>query len=306
MLASMAAMQRGLDVPGMVTTFTAANPARDGVVARVEQLLSSELLALVRRHLHASRGGLQGDALGREADRDAARARLQRGDGRRRLRHRVHRPLQGRQRHAPTSASSSSTTRCAARRAPSTATSTARRARSASPPRWPSPSTSPPTSCPAPSPCSARRPRSCSSRRPRRVMHKANVFYGMDVIVRSHASNQTGAAGAGLRHLLPEHRRREVHLQRRAGAPDDRVERPQRADRGAAPVQQHRRRARQHAARDAHPGRDHRGRRRAQRRARPRPGRLLHPLSRRGLPQDRCASSSTTPPRRRRWPPAPR
>ncbi len=42
----MATMQRGLDVPGMVATFTASNPARDGVVARVEQLLTSELLAL--------------------------------------------------------------------------------------------------------------------------------------------------------------------------------------------------------------------------------------------------------------------
>jgi amidohydrolase len=45
-LASMATMQRSLDVPGMVKTFTAPNPARDGVVARVEQLLTSELLAL--------------------------------------------------------------------------------------------------------------------------------------------------------------------------------------------------------------------------------------------------------------------
>ena len=39
------------------------------------------------------------------------------------------------------------------------------------------------------------------------------------------------APRAGLRHVLPEHRRREVHVQRRAGAPDDGVERPQRARR---------------------------------------------------------------------------
>ena len=39
-------MQRGLDVPGMVAKYAAPNPARDKVVARVEQLLSSELLAL--------------------------------------------------------------------------------------------------------------------------------------------------------------------------------------------------------------------------------------------------------------------
>ena len=45
-LASMAAQQRGLDVPGMVAKYVAPNPARDKVVARVEQLLMSELLAL--------------------------------------------------------------------------------------------------------------------------------------------------------------------------------------------------------------------------------------------------------------------
>ena len=45
-LASMAAQQRGLDVPGMVARYVAPNPARDKVVARVEQLLASELLAL--------------------------------------------------------------------------------------------------------------------------------------------------------------------------------------------------------------------------------------------------------------------
>ena len=63
------------------------------------------------------------------------------------------------------------------------------------------------------------------------VMHEAHVFDGADIIVRSHASSADVAAGAGLRHLLPEHRRREVHVQRRAGAPDDAVERPQRARR---------------------------------------------------------------------------
>ena len=39
------------------------------------------------------------------------------------------------------------------------------------------------------------------------------------------------AAGARLRLLLPEHRRGEVHVRRRADAPDDAVERPQRAAR---------------------------------------------------------------------------
>ena len=45
-LASMAAMQKSLDVPGMVTKYTAPNPARDAVAARVDQLLKGELLAL--------------------------------------------------------------------------------------------------------------------------------------------------------------------------------------------------------------------------------------------------------------------
>ena len=41
-------------------------------------------------------------------------------------------------------------------------------------------------------------------------------FDGADVIVRSHASSATSRPAPRLRHLLPEHRRREVHVQRRA------------------------------------------------------------------------------------------
>ena len=65
-------------------------------------------------------------------------------------------------------------------------------------------------------------------------------------------------------------------------------------DGGHPSVRQHRRDAQQHPARGAHPGRDHRRRRGAERRARPHGGRLLHPLSRRGVPRAGARRSSTT------------
>jgi amidohydrolase len=45
-LARMAEMQKALDVPGLVAKYTAPNPTRDRIVARVEALMKTELLAL--------------------------------------------------------------------------------------------------------------------------------------------------------------------------------------------------------------------------------------------------------------------
>jgi amidohydrolase len=49
----MAALEKSLDVPGMVARLTAANPAREQVVARAKELMDKELLALaddITRH----------------------------------------------------------------------------------------------------------------------------------------------------------------------------------------------------------------------------------------------------------------
>ncbi len=100
------------------------------------------------------------------------------------------------------------------------------------------------------------------------VMHEAHVFDGMDVIVRSHSTSATSRAGARVRHVLPEHRRREVHVQRRAVAPDDAVGRTRRPARRDRALQQRGRGADEHPARGAHRRHHHRGRRGAQRRAR--------------------------------------
>ena len=97
----------------------------------------------------------------------------------------------------PTSASSSSTTRCAERRARFTATSTARRDRSASPPRSRSPSI-----------LTARRRRAASTvfgapgeemmpPNAKTVMYEPRVFNGMDMLVRSHATSATSRPAAG-------------------------------------------------------------------------------------------------------------
>ncbi|MFI5310007.1 MAG: peptidase dimerization domain-containing protein [Gemmatimonadales bacterium] len=45
-LKKMAALEQSLDVPGLVTRLTAANPARDAVSARAKELMDKELLAL--------------------------------------------------------------------------------------------------------------------------------------------------------------------------------------------------------------------------------------------------------------------
>ena len=63
------------------------------------------------------------------------------------------------------------------------------------------------------------------------VMHEAHVVRRRGRHRPQPRVERDVAAGARLRHLLPEHRRREVHVQRRARAPDDAVERPQRARR---------------------------------------------------------------------------
>ena len=191
-------------------------------------------------------------------------------------------------------------------KARSTATSTARRARSASPRRWPSPSIlTQGRSCPARVTVFGTPAEELLEPSAKTTMHQAQR-------VRRHGRHRPqprqhadGAAGAGLRHVLPEHRRREVHLQRRAGAPDDGVERPQRADRGDEAVRQHRRV-----------------------RSNMRPEARIQGVITEGgaapnvvpdraqadfyirYPDEvylsRCASSWTTRRRRRRWPPAPR
>ena len=115
-------------------------------------------------------------------------------------------------------------------------------------------------------------------------MFKEGVFNGTDVIVRSHSTHDQHAAGAGVRHLLPQYRRRQVYVFRSADAPDDALERTQRPGSRDSPVHQYRRRAQHHAAGSAGAGSDRGRRRRAQRGARPHGGRLLYPLPRRGLP----------------------
>jgi amidohydrolase len=52
-LKKMAALEQSLDVPGLVTRLTAANPARDAVTARAKELMDKELLAFgddITRH----------------------------------------------------------------------------------------------------------------------------------------------------------------------------------------------------------------------------------------------------------------
>src|ERR1035437_8458355 len=105
-------------------------------------------------------------------------------------------------------------------------------------------------------------------------MFKAGVFKDDDVAPR-----------AGVRQLLPEHQRHQVHVQRRAGAPDDGVERPQRAHRRDSLLRQHRRHPEQHPAGVAGAGHHHRGRRGAERRPRPHGGGFLHSVSGRDLPR---------------------
>ena len=45
-LQKLGALERSLDVPSIVKTLTAPNPAREKVVARAKQLMDTELLAL--------------------------------------------------------------------------------------------------------------------------------------------------------------------------------------------------------------------------------------------------------------------
>ena len=134
-LRKMAALEQSLDVPALVTKLTGAKPARDQVVARAKELMDSELLAMgddITRHpeigfVETRSVKILTDwltahgfdvTMGVAELKTAFVARYTATTAR------------------PTSASSSSTTRCAAPRARSTATSTARRDPSASPRRW--------------------------------------------------------------------------------------------------------------------------------------------------------------------------
>lgn len=52
-IAKMTALEQSLDVPGLVTRLTGANPARDAVTARAKELMDTELLAMgddITRH----------------------------------------------------------------------------------------------------------------------------------------------------------------------------------------------------------------------------------------------------------------
>ena len=158
--------------------------------------------------------------------------------------------------------------RCAEPRARFTAISTARRGRSASPRRSRSREYLAKTKTPGTVTVFGAPGEEMMPPNAKTVMHESQG-------VRRHGRSRPqpfverdDASRRGLRHVLHEHRRREVHLQRRAGASAHGVERPQRAHGGDSSLQQHRRDAQQHASRGAHPGRDHRGRRGAERRAR--------------------------------------
>ena len=63
------------------------------------------------------------------------------------------------------------------------------------------------------------------------VMHKAHAFDGADIIIRSHASSATSRPAPGFGTCCLNIVGTEVHVLRRADAPDDAVERPQRARR---------------------------------------------------------------------------
>ena len=77
-LQKMDTLEKGLDLPSLIAKLAAPNPKRDGVATRAKQLLDTELLALSRRHLHPPGDRLQGDALGADARRVPAEARLRR------------------------------------------------------------------------------------------------------------------------------------------------------------------------------------------------------------------------------------
>jgi hypothetical protein len=118
-LAKMAALERSLDVPALVTKLTAPDDARDRVVTRSKELMDKELLALADDIATHPEIGFE--------EKPACPPRSSPGTSGTTA--------------ARILASSSSTTRCVAPKGPFTATSTARRVPSASRRQSPLPST---------------------------------------------------------------------------------------------------------------------------------------------------------------------
>ncbi len=128
-------LEQSLHIPAMVARLTGPDAARDAVTARAKELMDTELLPMaddITRHPeigfteHRSVKILTDWLTAHGFDVTVGVAGLA---------HRLRGTLPARTTALPTSASSSSTTPCAAPRAPSTATSTARRGPSGSRPR---------------------------------------------------------------------------------------------------------------------------------------------------------------------------
>ena len=192
----MAALEKSIDAPGWVAQLSAPNTAREPGSARAKQLMDTELLAMgdditkhpeigfqeqrsigiliayLKKHnfeVTTDSGGLETAFVGRSKEITAD----------------------------PILASSSSTTRSAAPRAPSTATSTARRAPSAWPRRSPWPSTSSARTLPGSVTVFGTPGEEMMPPDAKVEMFKAGVFNGMDIIVRSHSLSATTRPAPG-------------------------------------------------------------------------------------------------------------
>ena len=283
-LKKMDALEKSLDVPGWVARLSAPDCGPrpgDGARAAAD---GHRTARHGRRHHAPSRNRLRGEALGGHPGGLPEAPQLRRHGGSRQSAHGVRGALSRAITARRISASSSNTTRCAAPRARSTATSTARRGRSAWPPPSPWRSGWSARTRPAASWSSACPGEEMMPPVAKTDMFKAGVFDGMDVIVRSHAVSSTNrpAPGFGTCCLNIDGVKYTF-----SGAPAHQM--TPWAGRNALEAVIHlfnnidaARTTMRPEARDS--GRDHRRRRRAQRGARPHAGRFLHPLSRRRLP----------------------
>ena len=252
----MAALEQSLDVPAIVARLTGPNPARDQVVARVKELMDKELLALADDIATHPEIGFEEKRSVSKLTEYLQPARLQRRDRQRRPANRVRREISAEQRraaprdHRRIRRAARDQGRVSRRSAQRAGAGRAWRRRL----RWPSTST-------RTEDAGQRHRLRHAGRRDDAAQREDGDARGARVRRRRRHRAQprvsaTTRPARWLRHVLPEHRRREVHVQRRAHASDDAVERPQRARGGDSSVRQHRRRPRQHPARGAHPG-DH-------------------------------------------------
>ena len=306
-LKKMAALEQSLDVPALVARLDRRQRgARPGRRAR-EGADGERAPRHGRRHRHAPRDRIRGETVGRQAHRLSAQARLQRRDGDRRAVDRVRREVQAEQRQPGARRSSSSTTRCAAPKAPSTAISTARRDRSAwrRRSRWPSISTRtktpgsvivygtpgeemmPPNAKTVMHDGARVRRRRRHRPQPRVVSATSRPAPGFGTCCLNIIGAKYTFSGAPTHQMTPWNGRNALTAVIQLFNNIDAVRV-------------------QHPARSADPGHHPRRRHGAERGARSHRRRLLHPLSRRGVPRSRSWSSSTTRRRRRRSRPAPR